>query len=179
MFTLTIYFIALNVYVEFVLIYRPHPVCLNSGPKHWQSPFWALPMPRPLFLILTKLWSRTLISSSPLRTSPVTKLGDHDKIRWFYNSLCKMCKISSLVLIRVVFAGSVPDFVTGSGSAFCVSWSGSGFKNRIQICRPLFCAFNFVTFRFWMSLKVPKCEIFNPFFFTPINPIWVGDLRTG
>jgi hypothetical protein len=26
MFTLTIYFIALNVYVEFVLIYRPHPV---------------------------------------------------------------------------------------------------------------------------------------------------------
>ncbi len=27
MFTLTIYFIALNVYVEFVLIYRPHPVC--------------------------------------------------------------------------------------------------------------------------------------------------------
>jgi hypothetical protein len=28
-------------------------------------------------------------------------------------------------------------------------------------------------------LKVPKCEIFDPFFFTPINPIWVGDLRTG
>ncbi len=26
MFTLTIYFIAINVYVEFVLIYRPHPV---------------------------------------------------------------------------------------------------------------------------------------------------------
>jgi hypothetical protein len=26
MFTLTTYFIALNVYVEFVLIYRPHPV---------------------------------------------------------------------------------------------------------------------------------------------------------
>jgi hypothetical protein len=26
MFTLTIYFIALNEYVEFVLIYRPHPV---------------------------------------------------------------------------------------------------------------------------------------------------------
>ncbi len=26
MFTLTIYFIALNVYIEFVLIYRPHPV---------------------------------------------------------------------------------------------------------------------------------------------------------
>ncbi len=26
MFTLTIYFIALYVYVEFVLIYRPHPV---------------------------------------------------------------------------------------------------------------------------------------------------------
>ncbi len=26
MFTLSIYFIALNVYVEFVLIYRPHPV---------------------------------------------------------------------------------------------------------------------------------------------------------
>ncbi len=26
MFTLTIYFIVLNVYVEFVLIYRPHPV---------------------------------------------------------------------------------------------------------------------------------------------------------
>ncbi len=30
MFTLTIYFIALNVYVEFVLIYRPHPVCKFS-----------------------------------------------------------------------------------------------------------------------------------------------------
>ncbi len=30
-----------------------------------------------------------------------------------------------------------------------------------------------------MSLKVPKCEIFDPFFFTPINPIWVDDLRTG
>ena len=29
------------------------------------------------------------------------------------------------------------------------------------------------------DLKVPKCEIFDPFFFTPINPIWVGDLRTG
>jgi hypothetical protein len=29
------------------------------------------------------------------------------------------------------------------------------------------------------SLKVPKCEIFDPFFFTPINPMWVGDLRTG
>ncbi len=28
-------------------------------------------------------------------------------------------------------------------------------------------------------LKVPKCEIFDPFFFTPINPVWVGDLRTG
>ncbi len=28
-------------------------------------------------------------------------------------------------------------------------------------------------------LKVPKCEIFDPFFFTPIHPIWVGDLRTG
>ncbi len=26
MFTLTIYFIALIVYVEFVLLYRPHPV---------------------------------------------------------------------------------------------------------------------------------------------------------
>jgi hypothetical protein len=24
-------------------------------------------------------------------------------------------------------------------------------------------------------LKVPKCEIFDPFFFTIINPIWVGD----
>ena len=29
------------------------------------------------------------------------------------------------------------------------------------------------------SLKVPKCEIFDPFFFTSVNPIWVGDLRTG
>jgi hypothetical protein len=28
------------------------------------------------------------------------------------------------------------------------------------------------------TLKVPN-EIFDPFFFTPINPIWVGDLRTG
>jgi hypothetical protein len=28
-FTLTIYFIALNVSVEFVLIYRPHPVSIN------------------------------------------------------------------------------------------------------------------------------------------------------
>ncbi len=28
-------------------------------------------------------------------------------------------------------------------------------------------------------LKVSKCEIFDPFFFTSINPIWVGDLRTG
>ena len=31
----------------------------------------------------------------------------------------------------------------------------------------------------FQPLKVPKCEIFDPFFFTPINPIWVGDLRTG
>jgi hypothetical protein len=30
-----------------------------------------------------------------------------------------------------------------------------------------------------LHLKVPKCEIFDPFFLTPINPIWVGDLRTG
>ncbi len=29
MFILTIYFIVLNVYVEFVLIYRPHPVYLG------------------------------------------------------------------------------------------------------------------------------------------------------
>ncbi len=29
------------------------------------------------------------------------------------------------------------------------------------------------------ALKVPKCEIFDPFFFASINPIWVGDLRTG
>jgi hypothetical protein len=29
------------------------------------------------------------------------------------------------------------------------------------------------------GLKVPKCEIFDPFIFTSINPIWVGDLRTG
>ncbi len=30
-----------------------------------------------------------------------------------------------------------------------------------------------------LLLKVPKCEIFDPFFLTSINPIWVGDLRTG
>ncbi len=30
-----------------------------------------------------------------------------------------------------------------------------------------------------LHLKVPECEIFDPFFFTSINPIWVGDLRTG
>jgi hypothetical protein len=30
----------------------------------------------------------------------------------------------------------------------------------------------------YLNLKVPKCEIFDPFF-TSINPIWVGDLRTG
>jgi hypothetical protein len=29
MFTLSIYFIVLHVYVEFVLIYRPHPVYIN------------------------------------------------------------------------------------------------------------------------------------------------------
>ncbi len=35
-------------------------------------------------------------------------------------------------------------------------------------------------FQAWeFYLKVPKCEIFDPFFFTPINRIWVGDLRTG
>ncbi len=28
-------------------------------------------------------------------------------------------------------------------------------------------------------LKVPKCEIFDPFFLTPINCAWVGNLRTG
>jgi hypothetical protein len=28
------------------------------------------------------------------------------------------------------------------------------------------------------KLKVPKCEIFDPFF-TSINSIWVGDLRPG
>jgi hypothetical protein len=32
---------------------------------------------------------------------------------------------------------------------------------------------------FFGALKVPKCENFYPFFFTPINPILVGDLRTG
>ncbi len=32
--------------------------------------------------------------------------------------------------------------------------------------------------RIW-PLKVPKCQIFDPFFLTPINPIWVGDSRTG
>jgi hypothetical protein len=35
MFTLTIYFIALNVYIEFVLIYRPHPV---HKPDKYNSP---------------------------------------------------------------------------------------------------------------------------------------------
>ncbi len=29
-----------------------------------------------------------------------------------------------------------------------------------------------------LLLKVPRCEIFDPFF-TLINSIWVGDLRTG
>ncbi len=33
MFTLTIYFIVLNVYVEFVLIYRPHPVIFSYSPS--------------------------------------------------------------------------------------------------------------------------------------------------
>jgi hypothetical protein len=28
-------------------------------------------------------------------------------------------------------------------------------------------------------VMVPKCEIFDPVFFTSRNPIWVGDLRTG
>jgi hypothetical protein len=28
-------------------------------------------------------------------------------------------------------------------------------------------------------LKVPKCEIFDQFFLTPINCAWVGNLRTG
>ncbi len=28
------------------------------------------------------------------------------------------------------------------------------------------------------GLKVLKCEIFDPFLFTPINSIWLGDLRT-
>ncbi len=32
--------------------------------------------------------------------------------------------------------------------------------------------------RIFCSLKVPKCEIFDPFH-TSINPIWIGDLRTG
>jgi hypothetical protein len=34
-------------------------------------------------------------------------------------------------------------------------------------------------FIYMYRLKVPKCEIFDPFFFTSINPIWVSDLRTG
>jgi hypothetical protein len=37
----------------------------------------------------------------------------------------------------------------------------------------------FVSLLLASLLKEPKCEIFDPFFFTPINPIWVGDLRTG
>jgi hypothetical protein len=75
---------------------------------------------------------------TPLRTSLVTKLGDPDEIRGFFSNLtviclCKKCKVLSLLLIRVGVAGSVPDFVTRSGSAlFCVSGSGSGFKIRIQ-----------------------------------------------
>jgi hypothetical protein len=44
-----------------------------------------------------------------------------------------------------------------------------------QICVP--CKWNVATSKYY--LKVPKCEIFDPFFFTPINPIWVGGLRTG
>ena len=39
--------------------------------------------------------------------------------------------------------------------------------------------FLFTRIAYNQTLKVPKCEIFDPFFLTPINPIWVGDLRTG
>ncbi len=44
MFTLTIYFIVLNVYIEFVLIYRPHPVYIkflrsSISWGHIQSPW--------------------------------------------------------------------------------------------------------------------------------------------
>ncbi len=41
MFTLTIYFIVLNVFVEFVLIYRPHPVLFSQECLLWCVP-WIL-----------------------------------------------------------------------------------------------------------------------------------------
>jgi len=43
-----------------------------------------------------------------------------------------------------------------------------------QICRG-----GIMSYSMYVYLKVPRCEILDPFFFTPINPIWVGDLRTG
>ncbi len=39
------------------------------------------------------------------------------------------------------------------------------------------CAVRTEIYNFYF-LKVPKCEIFD-LFFTSINPLWVGDLRTG
>jgi hypothetical protein len=52
MFTLTIFFIALKVYVEFVLIYRPHPVHCSSlitgevsGGTGWRQNRICLPIP--------------------------------------------------------------------------------------------------------------------------------------
>ena len=55
--------------------------------------------------------------------------------------------------------------------------------NSMSVSKMLLIPFSLVgilkTQRVADMLKVPKCEIFDPFFFTPINPIWVGDLRTG
>ncbi len=58
---------------------------------------------------------------------------------------------------------SVEPIVTCTTFSFKLILLG-GCDSRARICIPL---------------KVPKCEIFDPFFFTSINPIWVGDLRTG
>jgi hypothetical protein len=45
--------------------------------------------------------------------------------------------------------------------------------HAVATCLPYFLLWNI------HYLKVPKCEIFDQFFLAPINPIWVGDLRTG
>jgi hypothetical protein len=45
-------------------------VCLNSGPRHWQNPFWAMPRPRSFFwfLMVMELWYQGPNFVTPLST---------------------------------------------------------------------------------------------------------------
>ncbi len=129
MLTLTIYFIALNVSVEFVLIYRPHPVCTfkerlslvflctnNMYCFFWY--FWMCAVGKNLkLLIFMVLEYKLLLASMKLLTNSDNAYTSYNflprhwwifplctSLNWMqgkYPTLCKCHRRLSVALLRV------------------------------------------------------------------------------